>query len=91
MYKWILINHVNIIRLFLFAICHQQMDSLQAPIPSSKHLILSVPRVWVRIAVMTLATMEKILKLQETSNPRVGTLGAGVTPSIKRVHMLWKE
>ena len=91
MYKWILINHVNIIRLFLFAICHQQMDSLQAPIASSKHLILSVPRVWVRIAVMTLATMEKILKLQETSDPRVGTLGAGVTPSIKRVHMLWEE
>ena len=64
------------------------MDSLQAPIAYSKHLILLVPRVWVRRAVMTRATMQKILKLQATSNPRVGTLGADVTPSVKWVHML---
>ena len=64
------------------------MDSLQAPIAYSKHLILLVPRVWVRRAVMTPATMKKILKLQATSNPRVGTLGADVTPSVKWVHML---
>ena len=40
---------------------------------------------------MTPATMKKILKLQATSNPRVGTLGADVTPSVKWVHMLQKE
>ena len=40
---------------------------------------------------MTPATMKKILKLQATSNPRVGTLGADVTPSVKWVHMLLKE